>query len=277
LALDETASWLELVRGKVQASDAFMQRGMVGLHASMTLSDDTLDIAREIMDLYGVGAHVHVAEGQEDARISRKKYGLSPVARFSKAGILENCSIAAHCVHIDKKDMNLLSKSDVCVAHNPFSNFNNAVGIAPVLDMIHKGVAACVGTDGMSASVADDIKLASVIHKLAYSDAQAGWNEMSYMLWGVTPWIASSYFGYDVGILQKGAAADVIVIDAIPSTKLSRPNALAHVLFGVLNAPVRTTIIGGRIRMLDFKMRGLDEGELALKAKKLAKALWRRM
>ncbi len=277
LALDESASWLDLVCAKVKANGSFMQRGMVGLHASMTLSDATLEVARDLMDLYGVGVHVHVAEGVEDVKISKREYGLSPVARFFKAGILENCTIAAHCVHVDDRDIELLSKRDVCVAHNPLSNFNNAVGIAPVLRMIHKGVAACVGTDGMSASVAGDIKLASVIHKLALADAQAGWDEMSYMIWGVTPWIASSYFGYDVGMLRKGAAADLIIIDAVPDTPLSRDNALAHLLFGALDMPVRTAIIGGRIRMHDFKILGLDEGELARRARKLAKALWRRI
>ncbi|MFH1829245.1 MAG: putative aminohydrolase SsnA [Pseudomonadota bacterium] len=277
MALDESASWLEVVRTEAHTNTKFMQRGMVGLHASMTLSDSSLSIARELMNLYGVGAHVHVAEGMQDVKASRKEFGLSPVARFAKAGILNNCSIAAHCVHTDDRDINLLSKRDLCVAHNPLSNLNNAVGIAPILKMVHKGVACCVGTDGMSASVAGDIKLASVVHKIASSDAQAGWDEMRYMVWSVAPWIASSYFGCDVGVLRKGAAADVIVMDAVPDTPLSKENALGHLLFRILDAPVRTTIVGGRIRMRDFMIKGVDELDLAQRAHKLAKALWRRI
>ena len=87
LALAESGLWLESAHNWLRLDPGFLQRGMVGLHASMTLSDTTLDAAREMMDIYGVGAHVHVAEGQEDVAITRRRHRLSPVARFRSSAL----------------------------------------------------------------------------------------------------------------------------------------------------------------------------------------------
>lgn len=276
-ALDENASWIEYVRAACSKNPRFLLRGMVGLHASMTLSDETLSLARSVMDELGAAAHVHVAEGAEDVACTRRKFHTTPVGRFVKAGILRDASIAAHCVHVDARDIRMLAKTGSVVAHNPQSNFNNAVGLAPILRMIHKGVPVAIGTDGMSAGIACDARAAAVVHKVPARDAQAGWDELAFMLWTVAPWLASTAFGMDVGCLSKGAAADVIVMDARPATKLTSENALAHLVFGVLGKPVRTAIVDGRVRMRDFRVKGVDEERLAREACARSKALWRRM
>jgi len=277
MALDESASWLELVRAELAEDPRYRLRGMVGLHASMTLSHETLNLARSLMDDYGARSHVHVAEAREDVELSRREHRATPAARFVKSGVLNEGSIAAHCVHVTAGEISALAKRGVCVAHNPVSNLNNAVGVAPVLEMVREGVPVAVGTDGMSAQLTCDLKLASVLHKLARRDAQAGWGELEYMVYGVAPWLASGAFGYDVGHLKKGAAADIVVSEARPVTPLTADNSFGHVMFGILGAPVRTAIVDGRIRMKDFKIVGADENALAREAARRAKALWRRI
>jgi putative selenium metabolism protein SsnA len=276
-ALDESASWLELARAELAEDPRYPLRGMVGLHASMTLSDETIGLARSLMEVYGAHSHVHVAEAREDVELSRREYRATPAARFMKAGVLNECSIAAHCVHVTAGEISGLAKKGICVAHNPMSNLGNAVGVAPVLEMVREGVPVAVGTDGMSASVAYDIKLASVLHKISHRDAQAGWGELEYMVFGVAPWLASNAFGYDVGHLKKGAAADIVVSEARPATPLTGDNSFGHVMFGILGAPFRTVIVDGRIRMKDFRIAGVDEIALAKEARRRAKALWKRM
>ncbi len=276
-ALEENASWLELVCARLSSDPRFALRGMVGLHASMTLSDESLMLARALMDIYGVPSHVHVAEGMEDVKRSRRKFGQRPAARLLRSGVLAEGSIAAHCVHVTPREMASLAKAGVCVAHNPLSNLNNAVGIAPVLEMVRRGVPVAVGTDGMSASPACDMRLASTIHRPSAGDAQAGLEELAYMAWAVAPWLASRSFGCEIGRIRRGAAADVIVVEARPATPLTRDNALGHLLFGVLGRPVRTAIVDGRVRMRDFRVPGVDEDALAAEARRRAKALWKRL
>ena len=276
-AIAESGLWLESVNGWLDAHPDFLQRGMVGLHASMTLSDESLMMARELMDLYNVGAHVHVAEGIEDVDDAQKKYGMSPVARLMKHGILRQGTLAAHCVHVDSNDIAIIKKSRATVVHNPMSNLGNAVGIAPVLDMCRRKIPVVVGTDGMSAGIAEELRLASVIQRPGSGDAQTGWNESELALWKNAPSLVSQMFGTDIGVIREGAAADIIIMDARPVTPVTSKNAWGHILFGVLNSAVRTTIVGGSVRMRDFVIRGIDEETIAAIARELATKLWKRM
>ncbi len=276
-ALAETGLWLESVRNWLAEEPQFLQRGMVGLHASMTVSDATCDAARELMDLFDVGAHVHVAEAMEDVAATKKKYRQRPVARLFKQGLLRPESIAVHCVHVDANDIRLLAKSAATVVHNPLSNLNNAVGVAPVPEMMQRKIPIVIGTDGMSAGVQDDLRVASVLHRPGAKDAQAGWSEVGHALFENAPSLVSRQFGFEVGTLGKNAAADLIIADARPATPVTKANVLAHVLFRVMTAPVRTTIVAGRVLMQDFEIPGLDEERLARDAQRCAKKLWKRM
>ena len=276
-AIAETGLWLESVNGWLDAHPDFLQRGMVGLHASMTLSDGSLVMARELMDMYNVGAHVHVAEGIEDVADAQKKYGMTPVTRLMKHGILRQGTLAVHCVHVDSDDISKLKKSRATVVHNPMSNLGNAVGVATILNMDKKGIPVVVGTDGMSAGIADDVRLASVIQRPGSRDAQAGWCEGERALWKNAPSLVSHMFGTDIGVIREGAAADIIIMDARPATPVTSENAWGHMLFGVLNSAVRTTIVGGSVRMRDFVIRGIDEEMLAQMASELSAKLWKRI
>jgi putative selenium metabolism protein SsnA len=293
---------------KHRRNNAHLLRGMIGLHASMTLSDETLSLARKAMDAYGVSAHVHVAEGPEDVLDAREKYKKSVVRRLFDEGILRENAIAAHCIHVDDKDLLLLKKSGAFVVHNPVSNLNNAVGIAPFLAMHQKKIPVGIGTDGMSAGIFTDVKVASVIHKLtpqipppppllkggrrgfhgiaslpavARNDnkynLQAGFGETCCSALQINPQIASQIFRIKTGVLEEGAFADVIISDYVPITPIRNNNICGHILFGVMNAPVRTTICNGRILMQDFKILCVDEEKIAVEAKKCAKKLWNRL
>ncbi len=276
-AVAESGLWLESVRNWLEEDPGFLQRGMVGLHASLSLTDEALAQARELMEIYGVGAHVHVAEGIEDVEATRKGFGMTPVERLTRAGVLDERSLAIHCVHVTREDIKALARSKATVVHNPLSNANNAVGTAPVLEMAAEGIPVVVGTDGMSAGVACDLRAASVVHKAGAADAQAGWEEVRDALWVHAPAVASRAFGLPIGVLAKGAAADVIVVEAWPTTPLTRENAWGHMLFGCLAAPVRTTIVAGELCLHDFRLAALDEALLAAEARKLAKKLWKRI
>lgn len=261
--------------------------GMVGLHASMTLSDHTLAEARREMDNYSVGAHIHVAEGPEDVADAKRKYKEIVVKRLYNEGILRENTIAAHCVHVDKNDLDILKRSGTFVIHNPLSNLNNAVGVAPFLEMHKKKIQVGIGTDGMSAGIFGDVKLASVLHKLgggvrhSLSDTlpllQAGFAETKRSTMEINPQIASGIFGVKIGVLEKGAVADLVISDYIPQTPLTNENIWGHILFGVMNLPVRTTICAGRVLMKDFEIKMVDEEKIVVEAKKCAKKLWNRI
>jgi len=273
-ALNETIDMLDGISADFGGG---IIRGMVGLHASMTLSDEALSNAVKIMDGYGVGAHVHIAEGIEDVGDAKRRYSKSPVKRFFDAGILREGTLAVHCVHIDASDISILKRSGTFVIHNPMSNLNNAVGFAPVGLMHKKGIPVAIGTDGMSAGVANDIRLASVLHKSFVNDARTFWNETMRSVWNVAPRIMSGMFDTDIGTLKKGAAGDIVIFDSVPPTPVNASNAWAHFLFGVLNSRARTVVVDGKLLMEDFVPSIADEKIIARKAMELSKKLWKKL
>ena len=111
----------------------------------------------------GVGLHVHVAEDKSDQEVNRKKYKQSVVQRLHHSGGLGSQTIAVHCVHVGRSETDLLAKTDTCVVHNPQSNMNNAVGVAPVMDMLNRGVLVGLGTDGMTANMCDEVRVANIL------------------------------------------------------------------------------------------------------------------
>jgi hypothetical protein len=103
---------------------------MMGMHASFTLSDATIEQCVGIANDAGVGCHIHVAEDAADRADSLAKYNIPTVKRLQKLGVTGEKSIFVHCVHIDEAEMDILASTRTSVVHNPESNMNNAVGNA---------------------------------------------------------------------------------------------------------------------------------------------------
>jgi putative selenium metabolism protein SsnA len=156
---------------RVKAGDNLVGRlgASFGLHASLTLTDETLDACREVTP-DDFGFHVHVAEHPADEYDSLEKSGLRVIDRLKKHGILGPDTIVVHAVHIDGREMQLLSETGTWVTHQPRSNMNNAVGIAAVESMLRMGIKVGLGNDGFSNAMWEEWKTAYLVHKLWHSD-----------------------------------------------------------------------------------------------------------
>jgi putative selenium metabolism protein SsnA len=271
-SIEENRDFLEHCRA---AGDPLL-RGLFGLHASFTLSDETLTRCGRVATELDSGFHVHVAEAESDVAACQREHGKRVVERFHDLGILGDKTIAAHCVHVDDHEIDLLRASQTNVVHNPESNMGNAVGCAPVLRMVDRGVRAGLGSDGYTSDMFESLKVANLIHKHQTGQPGAGWAEPPAMLFDQNAEIASNCFGRTIGKLIPGACGDVIVVDYDPPTPLTATNINSHLLFGVSGRSVRTTIVGGRIVMRDRELAGIDEDEILAKARAAASRLWRR-
>ena len=260
-----------------QANPDPMVAGLFGLHASLTLSDQTLAACSEAAKRLGIGFHVHVAEGIEDLEDSLAKYGLRVVERLHQFGILGPKTIAVHCVHIDDQEIELLRASQTQVVHNPESNMGNAVGVSPILKMIAHGVKVGLGTDGYTCDMFESAKVENVLQKHAAANPSVAWAEVPQMLYTNNPQIAAGLFGGTFGELTEGAWADVIVVDYVPPTPLNASNWSGHLLFGVSGRAVQTTIINGRVRMLDRELLDIDEETICARSRELAQTIWNKM
>ena len=251
-------------------------RALFGLHASFTLSDSTLARCRQVAADYSVGFHVHTAEAKSDVDQCLREHGIRVVERWHKLGILGSRTLAAHCVHVDDGEIDLLRNSGTSVVHNPESNMGNAVGCAPVLEMMRRGVRVGLGTDGYTADMFESMKSANLLIKHHSGDPSAGWAEPPAMLFSENAAIASECFGKPVGKLIPGALADIVLVDYDPPTPLQPANLDSHTLFGFSGGAVTTTIIGGHVVMHRGELIAIDEKEVMVKSRAAAAELWKR-
>ena len=257
-------------------NDPFL-RALFGLHAAFTLSDASLDRAATLGRDLGIGFHVHVAEAASDVAVNLQKYGLTPAARLHAHGLLGEQSIAAHAVHVTDADIDLLAASDTFVAHNPQSNQNNAVGIADLLRLTGRGVRVGLGTDAMTVNMLEEIRVALWAQHLRQDNPSCGFMAVADTLFVRNPELVSRMWGFPIGTLQEGAAADLILVDYHPPTPLNGDTVLGHLIFGLSQATVDTTICAGRVLMEGKRLSlDVDEAALAAKSRDLATRLWDR-
>ena len=250
---------------------------MMGLHASFTLSDETLEKCVGIAKNAGVGCHIHVAEDLADREDSLQKYGMPTVHRLDKLGVSGEKSLFIHCIHIDESEMNLIAATKTGVVHNPESNMNNAVGVSPILGLLKRNIIVGLGTDGMSSDMLSQMRSAYLLHRLAKHDPRVAFLEAPKLLLENNPQIAERQFGIRLGEIANGRAADLAIIDYCPPTPLDESNFLGHLIFGLVDATVDTTVCKGKILMQGKKILTLDEERISARSRELAPQMWQRL
>ncbi|MEX1247608.1 MAG: putative aminohydrolase SsnA [Anaerolineales bacterium] len=248
-----------------------------GLHASLTLSEATLDKCRAALPA-DAGFHIHIAEHEADQEDSLAKSGLRVVPRLAKHGILGPRTIAAHAVHVDQAEIEKLAESGAWVTHQPRSNMNNGVGAASVEALLAAGVKVCLGNDGFSQDMWSEWKAAYLLHKVWHRDPRKmNGVEVAKIAAENNAGLASSFFpGARLGEISAGARADLILVDYQAPTPLSADNLPWHILFGFEHKMVTTTMVNGEVLMRDRQLLTLDEAEVAAKARELAPQVWAR-
>lgn len=254
-----------------------MLSGKFGLHASVTLSNETLAKCAEAMEGKNAGYHVHVAEGPADEKDSLEKYGKRIVERFRDFGVTCKKSIFVHCIHVDETERAIIKETGTAVVHNPESNMGNAVGAADVVGMMREGQLLGLGTDGFVSDMIQSWRLGNALCKHANQHPNVGWGEFPTMLFENNAAIAEKCFPDKLGRIAPGYAADVIVMDYAPPSPIDGNNVNGHLLFGSSGRNVVTTIANGKVLMKDRKLTFLDRDEIFAKSRECAARVWKNL
>jgi putative selenium metabolism protein SsnA len=261
---------------------AAQQRPMIaatfGLHASLTLSDETLKDCVRASEGLDTGFHIHVAEHEADEEDSLRKSNQRIVQRLNRLGILGPKTIVAHAVHVDESERALLRETGTWVSHQPRSNMNNGVGASALDTMLAEGMPVALGNDGFSNNMWAEWKAAYLLHKVANRDPRrAPGDQIARMATVHNAQLVEVFFpGQQIGKLVPGAAADVILVDYHPFTPLSAGNLPWHIIFGFEASMVTTTIVAGKILMRDRHLLTLDEAAITVAACDYAPKVWER-
>jgi len=265
---------LENERFMKETAKSQVLTGIMGLHASFTLSDETLEYCRQ----HSNGSyHVHVAEGAIDQADCIKNYHMRIMERFNKFGILGPDTMAAHCIDISENEMEIIRNTGTAVIHNPQSNMNNAAGCPPILQMIHKGILVGLGTDGYTHDMLESYKTAGLLQKHNLQDAAAGFAEINEAMFANNRQLVTRHFGMKTGIIKNGCTADIIIADYNPPTPLTAANINGHILFGINGNNITFTMAQGNIIMKDRELLNIDEEKIIKDCRQGANKLWQKL
>lgn len=252
-------------------------RGTFGLHASLTLSDQTLEACREAAPT-GTGFHIHVAEHEADQYDSLRKADKRVVDRLVEHNILGDRSIVAHAIHVDAREIALLAESGTWVSHQPRSNMNNGVGVAEVESLLRSGIPVCLGNDGFSNAMWEEWKTAYLLHKVWHRDPRrmAGDTLMQLAVYNNARLAKTFFPEAPIGEIREGALADLILVDYHPTTPLSAGNLPWHILFGFHESMVTMTMVGGKLLMNNRELLTLDVDAITGRSRELVPSVWER-
>lgn len=248
---------VDFAKHALSLKDDFI-KGMMGMHASFTISDETMELCRKEKPKE-IGYHIHVAEDILDLHRCLKEHGKRIVDRLYDWDVLGEKTLLAHCIYVNPHEMDLIRDTNTMVVHNPESNMGNACGCPPTMEIVHKGILTGLGTDGYTHDMIESWKVANILHKHHLVDPGAAWAEVPEMLFQGNARIANRYFEKKLGVLEKGAAADIIITDYIPPTPMNAGNLNGHMLFGMNGRSVVTTVGNGKILMKNRELQGIDE------------------
>ena len=247
-------------------------RGMIGAHASFTLSDETLEAVADAARAHGVGVHVHAAEDLADEEDAVALHGVRVAARLAQAGALDRRTLLAHGVHLDAAEIALVEAAGAAVAHNARSNMNNSVGRASVGEL---GPRLALGTDGIGADMFEESRAAYFRLREDELGTGPGW-PLERLAEGAR--FAGRAFGEPgLGTIEPGAPADLVVLDYAAPAPLRKSSFPGHWIFGLASRHVRDVLVGGEWVVRDRRPTRVDAEELAATARVEADRLWKRL
>jgi putative selenium metabolism protein SsnA len=249
-----------------------LARGMMGAHASFTLSDDTLAACVQAGAAAGSGIHIHVAEDRADQDDAVARNGARVIERLGAAGVLTADALLAHCVHVSDFEIADIEASGATVAHNPRSNMNNRVGYSP---LACRGPRVALGTDGIGGDMITESQLGYLHAVESHAATPPAW-PLRRLAEGAR--LAGRIFGEPgLGGIIPGAPADLTVLSYDPPAPLSAANLPGHWVFGLAAGRVRDVLVAGELVLADGRSTRVDEAKIAEGAAREAARLWERI
>lgn len=249
-----------------------LARGLVGAHASFTLSEESLGACVELAAATASGLHIHVAEDDADERDAVARFGCRTGARLEKAGALTDRALLAHCVHLDAAERAAVVAAGSTVAHNPRSNMNNAVGHAA---FAHERGRVALGTDGIGGDMLTESQVGFFRAKEADVFTSPTW-PLDRLAEGAR--LAGRIFGEPLlGAITAGAPADITVLDYPAPVPVAAGNLAGHWAFGLAARQVRDVVVAGELVVADRRSTRVDEPEVAAASAAEMTRLWARL
>ncbi|MCF8379569.1 MAG: amidohydrolase family protein [Bacteroidales bacterium] len=257
----------KVAKAGLEETDSYLQnhQGLVGLHASFTIGDQTLKYAVDLAEKYHSGIHIHVAEDRIDQQDSIEKYGYRVINRLKKFGVTDlPKSILVHCIHLNDEERNILKNAESWVAVNMESNLNNNVG---QFSSARLGDNIMLGTDGMHS---DMLRAAKATYFSCIKTDKSSPDKLYARFRNIHNYI------YQNGINGDGEN-NLVVLDYPTPTDFNAENFVGHFIYGMEAKHVQHVISDGKLIVKDRMLTQADEGEILEFSKEMGGKLWKQL
>ena len=262
------SEWHMAEEGRIRVS--------LGPHATYTCSAELLKRSAEAARSRGLILHTHLSETREEVEEVRRRIGLSPPEYLEELGVLGSNVLAAHGVWLEEGEMDVLARRGASVVHCPASNLKLASGIAPVPEMLRRGVNVALGTDGPASNDTLDMfremRLAAILHRGASLDPTAlkAWDVLRMATINGAKALGLES---EVGSLEVGKRADLILVDLRRPHLATSKDIVSSLVFSASGADVDTVIVDGRVVVRRGEPTTLDRQEVVARAVEAAQRL----
>ena len=267
----------------IKENISFMKRnhtehasGLFGMHASMSLSNESLKkISRKLKDQ---PIHIHVAESEMDEKDSYDKYGTNIFTRLNKYNLVNKDSLIVHGVHIEDDELRIIKDKEAYIVVNTTSNLNNAVGIPDIKKYLDYKIPVMIGNDGLSSSMATEYLNAYYLTHLKNN------NPTAMNLGDIFDIINNAYdyvgrrLGIKIGKIQDGYVADFLLVNYTPFTEMNSSNAFGHLFFGLFpNFRPNDVYVDGNRLVKNGELVSKKAKEELIKSRNYSAKLWNKV
>lgn len=246
--------------------------GLFGMHASMSLSDASLERIRDANREHPI--HIHVAESIMDQEDSQRRYHKSVVKRLDDYGLIRPDSLLVHCVHVDDAELAIIKDRQAVIAVNVSSNQNNGVGLPDIKKMRDFHIPVIIGNDGFYPDMTREYgSLVTSMHHRYQSPIAFSLSDLNALI-QETYRYASRRLHLTLGHFQTGAAADIQIVPYQAMTMLDSTNIMGHLVFGLFpQYSPQTVFVGGQVVVDHGIVRGLTATDIQ-NTQAVAQACW---
>ena len=250
---------------------------LFSIHASFTVTDELIREVKKTAERFHSPITIHASEGLGDLHHNLENYGKRTIERLADLGLLGSNVILAHCVHLNSKEIELIAKTKTGVAHNPMSNMLNAVGVAPLQQMLAQKITVGLGNDGYIFDMFENMRAAFLLHRVSSKDPNA---IDSYSVLEMATINGARLYGIekDVGSIEIGKKADIILIKPnILPTPLTSDTIVGHIINTVDGDDVEHVFVEGKQIVKNKRLLSFDEQKAQQISQTAATNLWTRL
>jgi cytosine/adenosine deaminase-related metal-dependent hydrolase len=250
--------------------------GLFGMHASMSLSDQSLKLISKKLD--DAPIHIHVAESEMDEEDAYHTYNMNIISRLDKFNLINKDSLIVHGVHIKDEELDIVKKRNAYMVVNTTSNLNNAVGVPDIKKYLEYKIPVMIGNDGLSSSMATEYLNAYYLTHLKNN------NPTAMSLGSIIDIINNAYgyvsrrFNVNIGKIKESFVADFMLVPYTPFTQMDSSNAFGHIFFGLFpNFKPRDVYVDGARLVKNGELTSKRAKQLLSESRKYSDKLWKKV